>query len=431
MKRDYISGSDGTYTLVGLAAGTYYLQADRSSSSSYLEEWWAEAASSRDCSQAQVITVADGQNIAGKNFQLDSGATISGTIFHSDGSTPLTDESIYVRLYKGEPCNTAEYAGGEYIDRNNGNYTFPGLPSGTYFMTAGSVRETNYVREWWADPASVRTCSQAQTISVTEGNTYPDKDFQLDPGAVVCGTLYHSDGTTPITGESISVRAYNTDPCTSSQERVYGDTDSSTGTFAFFGLPDDAYYIHAASEGRANYIAEWWASPASVRSCSQAQGIAATAGNIYTARNFQLDPGATISGTVFEKDGTTPVTVNCMGGLAVQAYTGNPCDTDNQPVSYGYVGMFGSSGNTYTIPGLPPGKYYLFAKNNPDSGPFCPDVYKDEWWAAPASVLFCSQAQPVTVTGLENITHKNFQLDPFKSALWDDWILFIPAIIGR
>ncbi len=295
-------------------------------------------------------------------------------------------------------------------------------------MTSSSVYETNYIREWWAGSASVRTCSQAQAISVIEGNIYPARDFQLDPGAVICGTLYHSDGTIPITGEYISVRAYNTDPCSSSQEMVYGNADSSTGTFAFFGLPDDNYYIHAVSEGNANYIAEWWASPASVRGCSQAQVIATTAENIYTAKNFQLDPGATISGTVFEKDGTTPVTVYCQGGLVVRAYTGDPCNTENQPVSYGYVGMFGGSNGTYTIPGLPPGTFYLFAKYNPDSHPLCPDVYKDEWWAAPASVLSCSQARPVTIIGIENITGKNFQLDPFKTT---SWILFIPAIIGH
>ena len=56
--------------------------------------------------------------------------------------------------------------------------------------------------------------------------------------------------------------------------------------------------------------------------CGNAQAIAVTAGDVVTDKNFQLDAGATISGTVYESDGTTPIT----GGW-VYAYTGNPCSS--------------------------------------------------------------------------------------------------------
>ena len=49
--------------------------------------------------------------------------------------------------------------------------------------------------------------------------------------------------------------------------------------------------------------------------CGNAQAIAVTAGDVETDKNFQLETGAAISGTVYESDGTTPITSGYVGGI--------------------------------------------------------------------------------------------------------------------
>ena len=96
------------------------------------------------------------------------------------------------------------------IDPVTGTYKID-LPPGTYRLTTDT--QENYVSEWWASPESVRDCASAQTIEVLEGQDVEDKNFQLDTGATISGTVYESDATTPIT--SGYVYAYTGDPCSS------------------------------------------------------------------------------------------------------------------------------------------------------------------------------------------------------------------------
>ena len=50
--------SDGTYTLVGMPAGTYYVRTDNKGESDYVNEWWAAAGSSKHCATADPVEIA-------------------------------------------------------------------------------------------------------------------------------------------------------------------------------------------------------------------------------------------------------------------------------------------------------------------------------------------------------------------------------------
>ena len=318
-----------------------------------------------------------------------TGATISGTVYQSDGVTPLTGKSIYVYAYTGSPCGNRTSAGYAWIN-SAGIYTIPGLPAGTYYLWTGS--SDNYVSEWWASPLSVRDCAGAQSIVVTEGQTVTGKNFQLEPGATISGTVYQSDGVTPLTGKSIYVDAYTGSPCGSRTWVRYAYINQATGTYTISGLPTGTYYLLASSS---EYISESWASPLSVRDCAGAQSIVVTEGQTVTGKNFQLEPGATISGTVYQSDGVTPLTGK---SIYVYAYTGSPCGI-RTGVGYAYINQ---ATGTYTISGLPAGTYYLLTSSS---------EYVSEWWASPLSVRDCAGAQSIVVTEGQTVTGKNFQLD--------------------
>jgi hypothetical protein len=391
----YVNSSTGDYTITGLLPGAYHLKTQ--SSDNYFSEWWASPLSVRDCSGAQSIVVAEGQAVINKNFQLDPGATISGTVYQSDGLTPLTGKSIQVNAYTGLPCSSFTIAGYAFSNSTNGTYTINALPAGTYYLLTSS--SDNYFNEWWASPLSVRDCAGAQSIVVTEGQAVIVKNFQLDPGATISGTIYQSDGLTPLTGKNIYVNVYTGSPCGNPTYVGYDYVDSTNGTYTINGLPAGTYYLKTSSSE--NYFAEWWAPGLSVQDCAGAQPIVVAEEQAVTNKNFQLEPGATISGTIYESDGRTPLTGK---SFPVYAYTGSPCGSLTSVGS----AIVDSTNGTYTINALPAGTYYL--KTNKGFFIFFFD-HIIEWWASPLSVRDCAGAQSIVVTEGQAVTGKNFQLE--------------------
>ena len=83
-----------------------------------------------------------------------------------------------MNAYSGDPCGTYSFVEKTSGRSSDGTYTISGLPAGNYFLRAkGSYK---YVSEWWAGVRSSKKCSQAQSITVTDGSLLQGKDFQLD-----------------------------------------------------------------------------------------------------------------------------------------------------------------------------------------------------------------------------------------------------------
>ncbi|MCF8083469.1 MAG: hypothetical protein K9M96_10255 [Deltaproteobacteria bacterium] len=210
--------------------------------------------------------------------------SISGTVYESDGFTPITEGTIWA--ITGDPCGwyTSSFSGEIDVD---GTYNIEDLPPGTYYLETES--EGNYVDEWWADPSSVRDCSNAQSIAVTEGQAVKDKDFQLEAGVTISGSVYECDGTTPVTRGTVI--AYSGDPCDNPLYSA-GIGIKTDGTYIFRKIPGGTYYLQANTlmmGEEAVYIDEWWADPSSVIDCSSAQAIEVNAGEAITDRDFQLN----------------------------------------------------------------------------------------------------------------------------------------------
>ncbi len=338
----------GTYK-IDLPPGTYRLTTD--TQENYFSEWWASPESVRHCASAQTIEVAEGQNVEGKNFQLDAAAAISGTVYGSDETMPVSGGNVYA--YTGDPCSFNQ-VGSAQINAD-GTYTIERLATGSYYLLARATG--NYVSaEWWADPLSVMECGNAQAIAVAAGEVVTGKNFQLDAGATISGTVYQSDGTTSVTGGGrVLLISGNNDPCNLNYAYSGPDINSTDGTYTIEGLPTGTYYLFVYTYPL-NYASEWWASQSSVIDCSAAQTISVTAGDTVTGKDFQLDTGATISGTVYQSDGITPVTGGGGQFWVEVLYSGDPCNTSRYLPTFSYIN---DADGTYTVKGLPAGTYYI------------------------------------------------------------------------
>jgi len=295
----HINTSNGSYTTPDLDPGTYYLITDNLNASSYVDEWWAEPVSFPfpDCGNAQSITV-ESTDITGKNFQLDIGYDVSGTVFESDGSTPVTNH--WVQLILGDSCEMWTAPKGVATHSVNGTYTFRGVPNGYYYLRTDNQNASDYVNEWWTgdtDPSSYY-CHDAVKIQVN-GVDVSVKNFELADGGTVQGILYQSNGTSHVTDE-IGVEAYMGESCEDGRQWIYHKwSNPADGTYSMRGLPPENVYLKA-SQGP--YAPEWYKGTEGTYKCSEAEAVTVIAGGTVTGKNFKLDTGGSLAGVVVDKN---------------------------------------------------------------------------------------------------------------------------------
>ena len=392
---------DGTYSIRGLPLITYYVKSENMGQSDYLNEWWASPASTLQCSGAQAAELSGPGQAVIADFQLEQGGRISGTVYQSDGTTPLTGGSIQIWAIAGSSCE-GHVVTKAYTDPSDGSYSFPGLPLDTYYLWSYNRNLSNATDEWWALPESVLDCGGAQPVELSSpGQVTTGKDFQVDPGATLSGTVFEDDGSTPVTGVPLLATLFKGDPCNDPQWVSDTSTDEEDGTYEFLGIAPGSYYLLLTNQSLSDYANEWWASPKSSLVCTDAQAVDITEyGEVVTGKNFQVNLGGSISGTVYQSDGTTPLT-----GVSVQidAVLGSPCDT---VITIGSARTNPTDG-TYVIRALPLRAYYLKSNNMKSSD------YVNEWWSGSLSAPLCGAAQTVSLgTEGEAITGKDFQLEP-------------------
>jgi len=389
--------SDGTYTIDGLPTGDYYLYA-YVGNGNLISEWWAAPGSIMACGSAQIVSVEFAQKVTGKDFQLDPGATISGTVFSNGNPIDGDDYAIYIEAYQGDPCEgPLTYYGYGYLQQN-GTYTIDGLPTGDYYLYA-YVDYGNYLSGWWDGSGNATdVCGNATSIAAVEGQV-AETNFQLDQRATISGTILDSFGNSiTATSSNVYVEAYQGDSCDSLIYYGGDQIDPSDGTYLINGLPTGNYYLRAYDNDR-NYVSEWWRVSGNATSCVDADNIPVEAGDDVTGKDFKLDKGATISGTLYESDGTTPIS---GVDIYVEAYQGNPCDGPLNYYGYGYVNP---NDGTYKIKGLPEGEYYIVAYTFDGN-------YVWEWWAQGGSTSDWCGAEFIQLGEQENMTCVDFQLNP-------------------
>jgi hypothetical protein len=369
----------------------------------YVNEWWNSTDGTNYCAEADEINVIAGQDEPDIDFSLAEGATISGAIYDSEG-TPITDQSIHVGARLGDPCGDNEQISG--TNPASGSYTIKGVPLGDVYLV---THHDQYLNEWWTgnspDPSSY-DCENAQPINITGTDPVFDKDFQLELGGSISGTVYESDGSTEITGDQIEVRAIEGDPCGNHQHVGWATSDSSNGIYTLMGLPAGNYYLQTNNMNQSNYVNEWWASGGSSLDCNAAEPVTVSVGGSVSGIAFQLDAGGSISGTVYESDGIALIT-----GLWMHVFS-EACG------GRWLGGAYTDESGVYSILGLPAGSVYVQSCAGCDG-----HNYMDEWWRDGDGTSDCNKAGEVPVTAEGTTQNIDFQLDTDSDGdgMGDDW----------
>ncbi|MGH9225606.1 MAG: MSCRAMM family protein [Acidimicrobiales bacterium] len=188
-----MTAADGTYTITGLAAGTYKVRyEDCVNPIEYAVEYYDNKP---EFNPADPVNVTAGATTPGINASLAIGGAIAGTVVADGSGTPLAGICVIAFI----PSTGFSYF--RPLTAADGTYVVAGLPAGSYKVRfEDCVSPIEYAAEYYenkGDPTS------ANTVSVTAGNTLTVNGSLAIAGAV-SGTVTPDGTGTPLAGICIS-----------------------------------------------------------------------------------------------------------------------------------------------------------------------------------------------------------------------------------
>jgi hypothetical protein len=395
----------GVYSITGLAPGTYYAFT-ASGSTGYTNEVYDNVLCAGVCSatlagnSGHPIGVTAGATTGAINFALAPGGRISGTVVNAQTSTAIANVTVSAYARIGLSVTFI----GSASTNASGVYTIGGLPTGTYFLQTSTAVAVN---EIYNNVPCLGSCSTNDTVvlgepvPVTVGNTTAGRDFQLEPGGVVAGTVLETGTLTPIANATVFLYR-QTGPTSGFSVRSAGT--NATGAYSIMGVPPGTYFAigfppstHAGRIFGGGYCAP----SCSLQNVFAGTPIAVTAGVTTSGRDFSLDPAGTITGTVTDSATAAPVS----GGF-VGVYSGGATPLMLTSVSINAAG-------NYSIGGLAPGTYFVATSVNQYANEAFDNV------ACPTSSgFFCStnfvvaNGTPIAVSGGMTTSGINLALAP-------------------
>lgn len=339
------SDTNGLYRMDGLPAGTYYLGTD--TLGQYIDQWFDHVLL-QDPSQpvsdgATPVVVPEAALVSGRDFVLDQGSTIEGTVF-SPGSQAV--EGAFVDVYL--ESNFFDYA----LTDASGQFAVPALPAGTYYVkvdTLGAWMDTwhqDRIVQHPNDPLA----DGADPVLLDSATSTTNLLFHLAPGASITGLLTGPGG--------LAVTNVYVDLYQATGQRLYFTTSDSNGVYQLGGLLEGTYYLRTDSLGR--FVDEWYDNQAVLTGddpvADQAAALVLTNQQALTGIHLALTEGAALGGTV------TTVSNAPMASVDMQLYYGSLLYDLTTTDTNGF----------YAFSTLPAGTYYLRTDNDQER--------IDEWY---------------------------------------------------
>ncbi len=171
----YVSQSDGSYTISGLTSGQYKIMANNNKDNNYVFKFYPDTFF---WETAQPITVTEGQDSHGINFNLALGGSVSGTVRGPEGN-PVAN-----LLVGGQSSKCTGYERQTYTDEF-GNYTIIGLPAGEVYVgtcvECSPVISNQYLAsEWYNGDTGIEDCNKALGVSINSEEQITGIDFNLE-----------------------------------------------------------------------------------------------------------------------------------------------------------------------------------------------------------------------------------------------------------
>ncbi len=252
--------ADGSYAISCLYTGTYRVYAD-AWGTDYISEYYDDKLNYED---ADPVSVTQGQETTGIDFQLALGGKIKGVV--TDGSNnPIEGLLVYAYDYH------TQYWVKDVQTASDGSYAITGLPTGTYAVYI--YGNGTYISEYYDDEL---IWPNADPVDVIAGQETSGIDFQLALGGKIEGIV------TDINGHSLEglwVYAYDYH---TRYVVEYGWTEAD-GSYSIGGLYTGTYGVYVYGGG--DYHSEYYDDK---DTWQKADPVSVTAPQIISGINFEL-----------------------------------------------------------------------------------------------------------------------------------------------
>jgi uncharacterized protein (DUF2141 family) len=375
------TAGDGTYSVKGLASGSYRV-CFSSGTSGYIGKCYNNKAQNVDADPVSVTVPNITANI---NASLNPGGSVAGRV--TAGGQGLMN--VWVEL-KDTNGNYVPGVNSAMTDAG-GNYSLGGIPAGTYTLYFNPGPGA-YVGQWYNGKLSVES---ADRITLASGQKLADIDVVLLQGGSIGGTISGPQGG----AAGVNVQLYDA----AGLPTPFNAYTWSDGTYSFTGVPAGSYKLFV-NAGMSGLVSQWYNGKLTA---AGADPVVLAPGQDLTGVNLTLAQGGYLAGHV-RNSGNSPI-----AGVAVQVFDANGTLL---PVS----GTTDSFGNYY-LGGLPAGDVKVFF-NADQAG------YYSQWNNFKANV---QAADPVTVTAGNTVNLADATLMSKQTSTTSLTIAPNPAVYGQ
>lgn len=194
----------------------------------------------------------------------------------------------------------------------------------------------------------------------------------------LAGTALNGDGSAPF-GQTVTIKAYTGSSCDELALIDINQTDATTGAFSFANIPVTPVYLFADTAGT-TALPQWYRDGSPASSCGESTVILSPSEPNVSGLNFHLQSGYPLSGTIYQNDGSSPVSEQ----LQLHLYADNGCTG-----SFVKTIPVRSDTGRYSITGLPSGSYALYIEA-PASD------YVSRWYASGGDGYGCEDATVIS-----------------------------------
>ena len=237
--------ADGKYTVSNLGAGTYTVYVNYDGAGNYKSAYYPGVENPED---STTFKVKSGATVKGKNFVLDAGATVSGTITGEGvGAISGATVDVYASSYDAweDVTYVDETALKSATTNAEGDYTLTGLWDDTYYLNARDAQfeGTSFAAEWFDNALS---SSRATPLAVTAARPI-ETDIELSVAAELTGTVVDV-AEAPVAGITVTLfRAISAKD--NRNEYIAEATTGADGSYSFDTVPTGDYFIRVAEFG--------------------------------------------------------------------------------------------------------------------------------------------------------------------------------------
>ncbi len=316
------TGSDGTYSLTGLPAGTYSVRFTPGYSSVYGQQ-----------SYAGKLTLSATQTRTGIDAQLIAQTLITGTVTSTSSGKPLSGIEAEVLDDQGK---SLAYG----YTRDDGTYAAGGLAPGSYHVHFGNDFFSGAVGAAPEYFNGKTTLAASDTVTTAVGQPGQANAALGAPGSIA-GTVTEAGTHAPLA--DVEVDVYDLDG-----DWVGSDNTDAAGAYSVSGLGSAGYKVDFYSFDNL-HVGQFYGGDA-----THGATVNATAGQVTSGIDGALALGGTISGLTLDAASGRPAV-----GVSAIAY-----DTQGNAAGYATSGSDGA----YAIGGLPAGSYRVRFRGNHGGG---------------------------------------------------------------